>query len=71
MVIYGEVEAGAGYCVVVSSAEGFAGVDCCDQLCRLRIWSFTHSQEKETFSNNKVVRFGGCSHSADPKCITR
>jgi hypothetical protein len=27
--IYGEVETGAGYCVLVSSAEGFAGVDCC------------------------------------------
>jgi hypothetical protein len=27
--IYGEVETGAGNREVVSSAEGFAGVDCC------------------------------------------
>lgn len=78
MVVYGEVETGTGDCEVVSPAEGFAGVDCCVSVFPTWVSSagkrFSMSiylQEKETFSSNMDVRFGGCSHSADLKCITR
>jgi hypothetical protein len=76
LVVYGEVETGARYCVVVSSAEGFTGVDCWVSVLPTIVLVlggafFKNLQEKETFSNNMYVRVGGCSHSADPKCITR